>query len=198
VILPPTYEVGSRSGCRPEPLRAELAFAYSLAASPLGPDEKWSSERSRDSPGHCPTAEARSSRRIRGPGGLARTAVQPCRCRRWLNAASLYQTRLEGCCRPCTRLDTPLMSLRHYPVPPGEGRHGRALTGLRGPSYSFGGGNRPNRRSILNPMASKRRSLLTGPSSSSPTGKPELVKPTGRLSPGMPALLPGSVLRMYV
>jgi hypothetical protein len=67
---------------------------------------------------------------------------------------------------------------------------------LEAEPQSFGGGNRPNRRSMLNPMASKRRSLLTGPSSSSPTGRPELVNPAGRLSPGIPALLPGSVLRI--
>lgn len=117
--------------------------------------------------------------------------------------------KLAGVCstrHPCVRLAsrdaagrTPpryaAYLIRARPIPPGvmhrPDRQGR-------PPHSFGGGSRPNRRSMLNPMASKRRSLLTGPSSSSPTGRPELVKPTGRLSPGMPALLPGSVLRMYV
>ena len=52
--------------------------------------------------------------------------------------------------------------------------------------------------SIAMPSASSLRSLPTGPSSSRPTGRPDLVSPAGRLRPGIPALLPGSVLRMKV
>ena len=47
-------------------------------------------------------------------------------------------------------------------------------------------------------MAMSRVSLPSGPSSSSPTGSPPAVMPAGIDSPGMPALLPGSVLRMKV
>ena len=47
-------------------------------------------------------------------------------------------------------------------------------------------------------MPSSRRSLFTGPSSSRPIGRPPGVRPMGTLSPGIPALLPGSVFWMNV
>ena len=53
-----------------------------------------------------------------------------------------------------------------------------------------------SKASIAEATAIKRRSLETGPSNSKPKGKPALVKPMGMLMPGMPALLPGSVLRI--
>jgi hypothetical protein len=46
-------------------------------------------------------------------------------------------------------------------------------------------------------MASSRSSLSGRPSSEMPTGRPvEGPRPAGMVTPGMPALLPGSVLRM--
>jgi hypothetical protein len=53
-----------------------------------------------------------------------------------------------------------------------------------------------SKASIAEATANKRLSLDTGPSNSKPNGKPALVKPMGMLMPGIPALLPGSVLRM--
>jgi hypothetical protein len=47
-------------------------------------------------------------------------------------------------------------------------------------------------------MPISRSSLPSGPSISRPAGRPEAVRPAGIDRPGMPALLPGSVLRMKV
>ena len=53
----------------------------------------------------------------------------------------------------------------------------------------------PRRRAAI---ASRRASLPSGPSSSRPSGRPPAVIAAGRLMPGMPATLPGLVLRMKV
>jgi len=52
--------------------------------------------------------------------------------------------------------------------------------------------------SILSASANRSLSLPRRPSIPRPTGKPQFVKPIGRLTPGMPALLPGPVLRTIV
>ena len=60
--------------------------------------------------------------------------------------------------------------------------------------YLAGAGSRPSTPSTASPTANNRRSLPAGPSSSSPTGRPLVApSPAGNCSPGMPALLPGSV-----
>ena len=59
-----------------------------------------------------------------------------------------------------------------------------------------GAGVRPRTCSIARPIESSRRSLPRGPSTSTPTGIPEGPSPPGIDKPGIPALLPGSVLRM--
>src|SRR5439155_1627090 len=64
-------------------------------------------------------------------------------------------------------------------------------------SERFGGGVRPSTRSMARPTASRRSSLSGRPSSETPTGSPVVgPRPAGIVRPGMPALLPGSVLRM--
>src|SRR5712664_2249295 len=64
--------------------------------------------------------------------------------------------------------------------------------------YPFGGGAKPKMLSIESPSPSSFVSLPRGPSISSPTGKPPGVSPANSDRPGMPALLPGSVLRIMV
>ena len=53
----------------------------------------------------------------------------------------------------------------------------------------------PKARSIPRPIASSLRSVPLGASNSIPTGKPDLVSPAGRTRPGIPAVLPGEILR---
>ncbi|MGY4284598.1 hypothetical protein ACVWXO_003818 [Bradyrhizobium sp. LM2.7] len=64
-------------------------------------------------------------------------------------------------------------------------------------SRQRGGGRRPNTCSSAIPIASRRRSLPAGPSSSMPIGN-LLAAPSaiGIWIPGIPALLPGSVFWM--
>src|SRR5438552_5530689 len=64
--------------------------------------------------------------------------------------------------------------------------------------HIFGGGAEPKMPSIESPSASSFASPPTGPSISSPTGKPPGVMPAYNDRPGMPALLPGSVLRIMM
>src|SRR3954470_16495426 len=68
----------------------------------------------------------------------------------------------------------------------------------RNDDYRFGGGALPRIASMESPSASSFASLPTAPSISRPTGKPVGVMPANSDSPGMPALLPGSVLRIMV
>ena len=68
----------------------------------------------------------------------------------------------------------------------------------RGFLHSVGAGSTPSRDSIAIPMESSLRSLPIGPSIAKPTGSRSGVKPAGTDRPGMPVILPGSVLRMLV
>jgi hypothetical protein len=158
--------------------RRAFASGHSLAASACRPDEIDRPNAQRDSRSQNPPRGGRRTRRDLVGNRLLQRAGHA-----GLNAASqsvsciahlerLWQAA-DGGCRPTFGTD-----------------------GNKAHPHSFGGGSRPNTRSRLNPMASNRRSLLTGPSSSNPTGRPAFVKPTGRLRPGIPALLPGSVLRI--
>src|SRR5436305_14719564 len=74
----------------------------------------------------------------------------------------------------------------------------RVKPGNDAETYSFGGGALPRIASIESPSASSFASLPTGPSISRPTGKPPGVMPANSDRPGIPALLPGSVLRIMV
>src|SRR6266403_793382 len=65
-------------------------------------------------------------------------------------------------------------------------------------NQAFGGGAEPRMPSLESPSPSSFASLPTGPSISSPTGNPPGVMPAYNDRPGMPALLPGSVLRIMV
>lgn len=69
-------------------------------------------------------------------------------------------------------------------------------SGSRSISHTAGAGGRPSSFSMDRPMASSRRSLPSGPSISRPTGRPPTDMPAGCASPGKPALLPGSTLRI--
>ena len=65
-------------------------------------------------------------------------------------------------------------------------------------AHTFGRGAVPRMASIDIPNPSNFVSLPTGPSISSSTGRPPGVMPANSDRPGMPALLPGSVLRIMV
>src|SRR6266480_2570118 len=65
-----------------------------------------------------------------------------------------------------------------------------------GPRSGLGAGRNPKTFSTAIAMASNLRSLPAAASSSRPTGRPSPVRPIGTLTPGMPALDPGSVWRM--
>ena len=62
----------------------------------------------------------------------------------------------------------------------------------------FGAGARPSTCSMANAIARSSRSLLAEPSMAIPIGKPLTLMPALTVMPGIPALLPGSALRMNV
>src|SRR5574340_711012 len=87
-----------------------------------------------------------------------------------------------------------------HPNPPrrAEGEARSRVEDLRARHFCCGAGVGGKIFSKARPIASSLRSEPAGPSSSMPTGNPSLVRPTGNVNPGIPALLPGSVLRMKV
>jgi hypothetical protein len=58
-----------------------------------------------------------------------------------------------------------------------------------------GGAGAPSARSTATPSVSSSRSVPAEPSNSIPTGKPDFVSPADKTSPGIPAQLPGAMLR---